>query len=47
MPPPYMGVSTIKRYQIVSGINYASGSCGILNSTRYVRKYSALLYYSI
>ncbi|KEH38117.1 GDSL-like lipase/acylhydrolase [Medicago truncatula] len=35
MPPPYMGVSTIKRYQIVSGINYASGSCGILNSTRY------------
>ncbi|WJX36755.1 hypothetical protein P8452_24599 [Trifolium repens] len=34
MPPPYLGVSTTERYQIASGINYASGSCGILNSTR-------------
>ncbi|WJX30834.1 hypothetical protein P8452_19328 [Trifolium repens] len=30
MPPPYLGVSTTERYQIASGINYASGSCGIL-----------------
>ncbi|CAL5201519.1 unnamed protein product [Lathyrus oleraceus] len=34
MPPPYIGVSTTERYQITSGMNYASGSCGILNSTR-------------
>ncbi|XP_058766994.1 GDSL esterase/lipase At2g03980-like [Vicia villosa] len=34
MPPPYIGVSSTERYQIVSGINYASGSCGILNSSR-------------
>jgi hypothetical protein len=38
MPPPYLGVSTTERYQIASGINYASGSCGILNSTRNVRE---------
>jgi len=44
MPPPYLGVSTTERYQIASGINYASGSCGILNSTRNVRNCFALLY---
>ncbi|WVZ11514.1 hypothetical protein V8G54_016044 [Vigna mungo] len=34
MPPPYLGVPKFERHQIVTGINYASGSCGILNSTR-------------
>ncbi|XP_020216254.1 GDSL esterase/lipase At2g03980 [Cajanus cajan] len=33
MPPPYLGVSEIERYQVATGINYASASCGILNST--------------
>jgi len=47
MPPPYLGVSTTERYQIASGINYASGSCGILNTTRNVKKFFALLYCSI
>jgi len=37
MPPPYLGVSKTERHQIATGINYASGSCGILNSTRSVR----------
>jgi len=47
MPPPYLGVSTTERYQIASGINYASGSCGILNTTRNVKKFFTLLYCSI
>ncbi|XP_061344684.1 GDSL esterase/lipase At1g71691-like [Gastrolobium bilobum] len=34
MPPPYLGISETERYQVVTGINYASASCGILNSTR-------------
>ncbi|XP_017426381.1 GDSL esterase/lipase At2g03980 [Vigna angularis] len=34
MPPPYLGVPKSKRHQVIRGINYASGSCGILNSTR-------------
>ncbi|XP_004499846.1 GDSL esterase/lipase At1g71691-like [Cicer arietinum] len=34
IPPSYLSVSEIERYQIASGINYASASCGILNSTR-------------
>ncbi|TKY69120.1 GDSL esterase/lipase [Spatholobus suberectus] len=33
MPPPYMGVSESERYQVATGINYGSASCGILNST--------------
>ncbi|XP_027344355.1 GDSL esterase/lipase At1g71691-like [Abrus precatorius] len=33
MPPPYLGVSETERYQIATGINYASASSGILNST--------------
>ena len=37
MPPPYLGVSKSERYQVATGFNYASGSCGILNSTRAVR----------
>ncbi|KAK7269550.1 hypothetical protein RIF29_22281 [Crotalaria pallida] len=34
LPPPYLGVHEAKRYQITTGINYGSGSCGILNDTR-------------
>ncbi|KAK7295049.1 hypothetical protein RJT34_17952 [Clitoria ternatea] len=34
MSPPYLGISKIERYQVTTGINYASASCGILNSTR-------------
>ncbi|XP_057458209.1 GDSL esterase/lipase 7-like [Lotus japonicus] len=34
MPPPYLGVSEAERYQLATGINFASASCGILNSTR-------------
>ncbi|WVZ10623.1 hypothetical protein V8G54_015153 [Vigna mungo] len=34
MPPPYLGVPKSMRNQVIRGINYASGSCGILNSTR-------------
>ncbi|XP_022631729.1 GDSL esterase/lipase At2g03980-like [Vigna radiata var. radiata] len=34
MPPSYLGVPKSERHQVVTGINYASGSCGILNSTR-------------
>ncbi|QCD92224.1 zeta-carotene desaturase [Vigna unguiculata] len=34
MPPPYLGVPKSQRHQVVTGLNYASGSCGILNSTR-------------
>nr|XP_007153101.1 hypothetical protein PHAVU_003G006900g [Phaseolus vulgaris]ESW25095.1 hypothetical protein PHAVU_003G006900g [Phaseolus vulgaris] len=34
MPPPYLGVPHSERHQVATGINYASGSCGILNSTR-------------
>ncbi|WVZ12597.1 hypothetical protein V8G54_017127 [Vigna mungo] len=34
MPSPYLGVPKSERHQVVTGINYASGSCGILNSTR-------------
>lgn len=37
MPPPHFGVSSLERSQIVSGINYASASSGILNSTGIVR----------
>jgi len=37
MPPPYLGVPKSQRHQVVTGLNYASGSCGILNSTRSVR----------
>lgn len=38
MPPPYLNLSDSERGQITTGINYASGSCGILNTTRQVRK---------
>ncbi|KAL2347925.1 hypothetical protein Fmac_001925 [Flemingia macrophylla] len=34
MPPPYLSLSETERYQLATGINYASGSCGILNSTK-------------
>ncbi|BAT81654.1 hypothetical protein VIGAN_03143500 [Vigna angularis var. angularis] len=34
MPPPYLGVNKSRRHQVIRGINYASASCGILNSTR-------------
>ncbi|WVY90048.1 hypothetical protein V8G54_035562 [Vigna mungo] len=38
MPPPYLGVNKSTRHQVIRGINYASGSCGILNSTRATNK---------
>ncbi|KAK7269360.1 hypothetical protein RIF29_22085 [Crotalaria pallida] len=34
LPPPYLGVSESTRYQVATGINYASGACGILDDTR-------------
>ncbi|KAE9595384.1 putative triacylglycerol lipase [Lupinus albus] len=34
LQPPYLGISDSKRYQVITGINYASGACGILNDTR-------------
>ncbi|KAF1862933.1 hypothetical protein Lal_00009314 [Lupinus albus] len=34
LPPPYLGVSESERYKVATGINYASGACGILNDTR-------------
>ncbi|QCD89213.1 hypothetical protein DEO72_LG4g153 [Vigna unguiculata] len=34
MPPPYLGVPKFERHKVITGLNYASGSCGILNSTR-------------
>jgi len=37
MPPPYLGVPKFERHKVITGLNYASGSCGILNSTRAVR----------
>ncbi|CAL0318904.1 unnamed protein product [Lupinus luteus] len=38
LSPPYLGVSEYERYKVVTGINYASGACGILNDTRVVRR---------
>ncbi|KAK4259843.1 hypothetical protein QN277_006133 [Acacia crassicarpa] len=34
MAPPYLGLSDSDRGQIKTGINYGSGSCGILNTSR-------------
>ncbi|KAE9595389.1 putative triacylglycerol lipase [Lupinus albus] len=34
LQPSYLGISDSKRYQVITGINYASGACGILNDTR-------------
>ncbi|KAF7840538.1 heterogeneous nuclear ribonucleoprotein 1-like [Senna tora] len=35
--PPYLNLSSSERSRIVTGINYASGACGILNTTREAR----------
>ncbi|KAF7825613.1 zeta-carotene desaturase [Senna tora] len=34
MPPPFLNLSDSERSQIKTGINYGSGACGILNTTR-------------
>ncbi|KAE9604875.1 hypothetical protein Lal_00036909 [Lupinus albus] len=34
LSPPYLGVSESERYKVITGINYASAACGILNDTR-------------
>ncbi|KAI9079834.1 hypothetical protein K1719_038244 [Acacia pycnantha] len=34
MPPPYLSLSEVERSRLITGINYGSGSCGILNTTR-------------
>ncbi|XP_019451700.1 PREDICTED: GDSL esterase/lipase At1g71691-like [Lupinus angustifolius] len=34
LSPPYLGVIESERYKVVTGINYASAACGILNDTR-------------
>ncbi|KAF1888782.1 hypothetical protein Lal_00036824 [Lupinus albus] len=34
LPPPYLGLSGSEGYQVTTGINYASGACGILNDSR-------------
>ncbi|KAE9595168.1 putative triacylglycerol lipase [Lupinus albus] len=43
LPPPYLGVSESERYKVATGINYASGACGILNDTRDVRRKKKML----
>ena len=37
LPQPYLNLSDFERSQATTVVNYASGGCGILNTTRAVR----------